>query len=92
MDGDWEMVHEIASEIFFTIESAEFSSSSFSFDSLTNAVPVTVPDPEPQIPSVPMSVSGNEAAQLSETFSNLYLDPPSITIHLERMQYTKILW
>ena len=80
MDGDWEMVHEIASEIFFTIESTESSSTDFTFDSISNAVAITVPEPEPQVPSVPMSVSGNESAQISEVFNNLYLNPPKITI------------
>ena len=80
MDGDWEMVHEIASEIFFTIESTESSSTDFTFDSISNAVAITVPDPEPQVPSVPMSVSGNDSAQISEVFNNLYLNPPRITI------------
>ena len=80
MDGDWEMVHEIASEIFFTIESTESSSTDFTFDSISNAVAITVPDPEPQVPSVPMSVSGNESAQISEVFNNLYLNPPKISI------------
>ena len=40
MDGDWEMVHEIASEIFFTIESTESSSTDFTFDSISNAVAI----------------------------------------------------
>ena len=80
MESDWEMVHEIASDIFFTIESTEVSSSSITFDSLTNAVPISVPEPQPQTPAVPMSVSGNEAVQLSEAIGNLYVNPPVITL------------
>ena len=80
MDGDWEMVHEIASEIFFSIETLETSSSSFSFDSITNAIPISVPDPQPTIPDVPMSVSGDGDVQLSEALGNLYLNPPSISV------------
>ncbi|MGY8713117.1 MAG: FecR family protein, partial [Verrucomicrobiia bacterium] len=47
MDTDWEMVHEIASEIFFTIESSETSSSSFSFDDVSDAVTISTPTPQP---------------------------------------------
>ena len=74
------MVHEIASEIFFSIETLETSSSSFSFDSITNATPISVPDPQPTIPDVPMSVSGSDGVQLAEAVGNLYLNPPNISI------------
>ena len=89
MDGDWEMVHEIASEIFFSIETLETSSSSFSFDSITNATPISIPDPQPTIPDVPMSVSGSEAVQLAEAVGNLYLNPPNINIVAGANKVTK---
>ena len=58
METDWEMVHEIASEIFFTIESGETSAASFTFDDIAEAVPVTQPSPQTQTPKTPDSVAG----------------------------------
>ena len=58
MDTDWEMVHEIASEIFFTIESSETSASSFSFDDVSDAVTVSTPTPQPATPQMPLAITG----------------------------------
>ena len=43
--NSWEMVHELATDIFFSIEEAETASSNFSFENISNAVTVDVPEP-----------------------------------------------
>jgi len=53
------MVHEIASDIFFTIESTEMSSSQFSFDDISDAVTVSTPTPQASpLQSSPSVVGG----------------------------------
>ena len=79
MDTDWEMVHEIASEIFFTIESSETSASSFSFDDVSDAVTVSTPSPQLQAPSVPSSISG-AVQQTVEGLEDLYIKSPTISL------------
>ena len=79
MDTDWEMVHEIASDIFFTIESTELSSSQFSFDDISDAVTVSTPTPQAQAPSVPSSISG-EILETVEGLEDLYIGAPTISL------------
>ena len=79
MDTDWEMVHEIASDIFFTIESTEMSSSQFSFDDISDAVTVSTPTPQAQAPSVPASISG-EILETVEGLEDLYIEAPTISL------------
>ncbi len=76
-DTDWEMVHEIASEIFFTIESSETSSASFSFDDVSDAVTVSTPTPQNEAPSVPSNVAG-EVLTTVEGLEDLYIEAPTI--------------
>ena len=58
-DGDnWELVHELATDIFFSIEEAETASSKFSFENISNAVTVDVPEPALSPPSVPAILAG----------------------------------
>ena len=64
-DTDWEMVHEIASEIFFVIESSESSSSNFSFDDISDAVVVSTPKEDVQALTPPVSVAGGVAETLN---------------------------
>ena len=80
MDTDWEMVHEIASEIFFTIEASETSSSNFSFDDISDAVAVSTPSPQTQAPSIPSTVSG-EVLNTVEGLEDLYIKSPTITLN-----------
>ena len=79
MDTDWEMVHEIASDIFFTIESTEMSSSKFSFDDISDAVTVSTPTPQAKAPSVPSSISG-EILETVEGLEDLYIEAPTISL------------
>ena len=79
MDTDWEMVHEIASDIFFTIESTEMSSSQFSFDDISDAVTVSTPTPQAKAPSVPSSISG-EILETVEGLEDLYIEAPTISL------------
>ena len=79
MDTDWEMVHEIASDIFFTIESTEMSSSQFSFDDISDAVTVSTPTPQAQAPSIPASISG-EILETVEGLEDLYIEAPTISL------------
>jgi hypothetical protein len=65
VDTDWEMVHEIASEIFFAIESSESSSSNFSFDDISDAVVVATPKEDVQALTPPVSVAGGVAETLN---------------------------
>ena len=79
IDTDWELVHEISSEIFFTIETSEISAQSFSFDDIADAVSVTTPSPQIQAPSVPVSVV-SDVIQTVEGIENLYIKAPTITL------------
>ena len=64
-DTDWEMVHEIASEIFFAIEASESSSSNFSFDDISDAVSVATPKEDVQALTPPANVAGGVAETLN---------------------------
>lgn len=88
MDTDWEMVHEIASEIFFTIESSEESSSRFTFDDLSDAVLVSTPTSQPKMPIPPISVTGG-MLQTIELLDEVYLQPPLITLFEGANQISK---
>ena len=57
-----DFIHEIASDLFFSIEEAEQVSSEFTFESLQFAPPVEAPLPEVQTPSAPAAVTGETVA------------------------------
>ncbi len=76
-NANWEMIHELATDIFFEIEQAEVSTSGFSFESLALAVTVDVPTPEPASPSAPASVTGETEA--GGPVMALLFPPPDIT-------------
>ena len=79
-DTDWEMVHDIASEIFFTIESSEISSASFTFSDVSDAVSVSTPTPQIQAPSIPSNVSGT-VMETVEGLEDLYIKAPVIALN-----------
>ena len=79
-DTDWEMVHDIASEIFFTIESSETSSASFTFSDISDAVSVSTPTPQIQAPRIPSSVSGT-IMETVERWEDLYIKAPVIALN-----------
>ena len=60
--GDWEMIHELATDLFFEIESAETVAADFSFEDLALAPTVDIPTPEPEAPVAPASVTGETLA------------------------------
>ena len=78
-DTDWEMVHEIASDIFFTIEASETSSASFTFNDISDAVSVSSPATQTQAPSIPSSISGEVLATV-EGLEDLYIKAPVISL------------
>ena len=63
--GGWEMIHEIASEVFFEIEGAESSSSSITFESMLLAVSVETPSPQLTSPGAPSILSGGSDSPLT---------------------------
>ena len=60
--GDLDFIHEIASEVFFAIESSEQVSSDFSFESIQFAPPVEAPIPEVEAPTAPVAITGDTVA------------------------------
>ncbi len=68
--GGWEMIHEIASEVFFEVEQSEVSSSSFSFDTMQLAVSMDVPSPQLTSPSSPSAnvVGASDSASTPDPF------------------------
>ena len=60
--GDWEMIHELATDLFFDVESAETVAANFSFEDMTLAPTVDIPTPEPEAPVAPASVTGETLA------------------------------
>ena len=60
--GDWEMIHELATDLFFEIETAETVAADFSFEDLVLAPTVDIPTPEPEAPVAPASVTGETLA------------------------------
>ena len=66
----WEMIHEIASEVFFEVEQSEVSSSSFSFDTMQLAVSMDVPSPQLTSPSSPSAnvVGASDSASTPDPF------------------------
>ena len=78
--GEWEVVHKVASEIFFDIEQLELNSEGFDFESMQYAVSVSAPSPEIETLSPPASVTGGNV-YLPEPVAGLYLNPPVIEIH-----------
>ena len=63
--GGWEMIHEIASDVFFEIEGAESSSSSITFESMLVAVSVDTPTPELAAPGESAILSGGSDSPLT---------------------------
>ena len=60
--SDWEMIHELATDLFFEIEAAETVANAFSFEDLTLAPTVDIPTPEPEAPVAPASITGETLA------------------------------
>jgi len=58
----WGSIHDVATATFFEIEEAEFSVSSFSFDSIESSVSVDTPTPMLTAPIVPAAISGGDMA------------------------------
>lgn len=77
--GDWEVVHKVASEIFFDIEQLEVLSEGFNFESMQYATSVSAPSPEIATLIPPASVTGGDF--LPEPVDGLYLNPPELKIH-----------
>jgi hypothetical protein len=63
--GGWEMIHEIASDVFFEIEGAESSSSSITFESMLVAVSLDTPTPELAAPGESAILSGGSDSPLT---------------------------
>lgn len=63
--GGWEMIHEIASDVFFEIEGAESTSSSITFESMLVAVSVDTPTPELAAPGESAILSGGSDSPLT---------------------------
>jgi hypothetical protein len=58
----WEMIHELATDLFFEIESSENVASGFTFESMALAPTIDIPTPEPETPVAPPSVTGETLA------------------------------
>jgi hypothetical protein len=78
--GEWEVVHKVASEIFFDIEQLEVLAEDFDFESMQYATSVSAPSPEIATIAPPASVIGGDFS-LPEPVDGLYLNPPEIEIH-----------
>ena len=63
--GGWEVIHELASEVFFEIETAESSSSSISFESMQFAVTLDTPSPQLSSPTAPAILSGGSDSPIT---------------------------
>mgnify|MGYP001243425166 CR=1 FL=1 len=72
--GDnWELIHELATDIFFSIEEAETVSSSFSFENISNAVTVDVPEPALSPLSAPAVIaSGTDSQSNPDPFGGVF--------------------
>ena len=77
--GNFDFIHQMASEIFFEIEEAESSSSEFSFESMAMAPTVDIPTPEVQAPAAPASVTGE--TETGEAAVVMLYPPPQITFN-----------
>ena len=60
--GGWEEIHELATDLFFEIETVETVAANFSFEDMTLAPTVDIPTPQPGAPTVPSSVTGETLA------------------------------
>ena len=78
--GDWEVVHKVASDIFFDIEKIEGQAEGFDYDSLLYAVTVSTPSPRIEPPTTPSSLAGG-IFPVPEPVDVLFLNPPSLDIH-----------
>ena len=77
--GDWEVVHKVASDIFFDIEGIEGQAEDFDFESMQYAVTVSTPSPQIESPKPPASVTGG-IFSVPEPVDVLFLNPPSLDI------------
>ena len=78
--GDWEVVHKVASEIFFDIEKLEGQAEGFDFESMQYAVSVSTPAPRIEPPTTPPSFTGGNFP-VPQPVDVLFLNPPSLEIH-----------
>jgi len=78
--GDWEVVHKVASDIFFDIEKIEGEAEGFDFESMQYAVTVSTPSPQIESPTPPAFVTGG-IFPVPEPVDVLFLNPPSLDIH-----------
>ena len=63
--GGWEMVHELASAVFFEIEESESSSSNISFESMQMAVTLDTPSPQLSSPTAPAILTGGSDSPIT---------------------------
>ena len=63
--GGWEVIHEIASEVFFEIENTESSSAGISFESMQFAVTLDTPSPQLSSPTAPAILSGGSDSPIT---------------------------
>ena len=66
--GDWEMIHELATDLFFDVESAETVAANFSFEDMTLAPTVDIPTPEPEAPLSCLCNWGNWQVEIWNSF------------------------
>jgi hypothetical protein len=78
--GDWEVVHKVASDIFFDVENLEGQAEGFDFETMLYAVTVSTPSPQIESPTVPDSVTGG-IFSVPEPVDVLFLNPPSLEIN-----------
>ena len=74
----FDFIQTIATEIFFEIESAEVSSSEFSFESIQFAPTVEAPIPQTETPSVPAVIEGD--AVIADILRVTKGDHPSVRL------------
>ena len=87
--GDWEVVHKVASDIFFDIEKIEGQAEGFDYDSLLYAVTVSTPSPRIEPPTTPSSLAGG-IFPVPEPVDVLFLNPPSLDIHPAPANFLKM--
>ena len=87
--GGWEMIQELASDVFFEIEGAESISSSITFESMLLAVSLDTPSPELSAPGASAILSGGSDSPLTpdpfqgaHPFMNLKLNLPILILEI----------
>ena len=63
--GGWEMIHEIASEVFLKLKARNHLQSSITFESMLLAVSVETPSPQLTSPGAPSILSGGSDSPLT---------------------------